>query len=143
MFVAHYFTFTASKNVFCFLSYKSFYKNGLEATYLNSNFGNYFSTYGLYLVNNKGFTYQYYIQAISSSKNPPYSNKINSKTFTIEVKTDPTAAKNPYVNFSKKFDYLSWKTNANVTYLSECTCDIKVTQLTTDPSFSLNFQLDY
>ena len=61
MFIARYFTYTASLNVFCFLSYKSFYKNGLEATYLNSNFGNYYSTYGLYLVNNKGFIYQYYI----------------------------------------------------------------------------------
>ncbi len=58
---ADYFTKTASNNNSCKLTFKTYFKNGTEATLSNSQFGNVDENVGLYLTSSQGFSFFYYL----------------------------------------------------------------------------------
>ena len=123
------FTTTASKGDMCKLTYKLFFKNGKEANQSNSQFIYNQDHMGLYLTSNNGFSETYYYQATATSQNPSYSNKVNSKPFTIKVLSDHMTASssmNRLKTIPKKLYFSNFTSNANVTYawFPACECNI-------------------
>ena len=120
-----------------------YFHSGIEATLHNSQLANQGSYIGLYLTSNRGFTQSYYFRAKSTSINPPYSNSVNSRIFTINVKSDPSVVNNEiYIQFNKTINYVNFASKAIYEYLPGGNCSIQNTTIIMN-GFNPNFIFYY